>query len=65
MKSWKTTIAGVLTATGAICVALVAMLDDNSATIADWGNVVALISIAYGLIMARDNSVTSKKAGAK
>ena len=65
MKSWKTTSAAVLAVVIAICVALKAMWDGDAATVADWGYVATAIVTAIGLFFARDNSVTSKDAGAK
>lgn len=65
MKSWKTTAAGV----GAILVAagsaMSAMFDNDPATVADWGAVIAAVIAGIGLISARDNNVTSEQAGAK
>lgn len=64
MKSWKTTVAGI----GAILVAwgtaLTAMFDNDPTTVVDWGAVFAAVIAGIGLIAARDNDVTSEKAGA-
>jgi len=65
MTSWKTTAAGIgaiLTAAG---MALSAHFDGDSTTVADWGAVLAALIIGVGLIVARDNDVTSEEAKAK
>jgi hypothetical protein len=65
MASWKTTAAGIgaiLTAAG---MALSAHFDADSTTVADWGAVLAAIIIGVGLIVARDNDVSSEEAKAK
>lgn len=64
MSSWKTTAAGIGTMAAAIGVAVTAMFDNDPTTIADWGSVVAAIIAGIGLILARDNNVTSEQAGA-
>lgn len=64
MKSWKTTAAGVGAILVAIGSALTATFDTDPATVADWGAVVAAIIAGVGLIVARDNNVTSEQAGA-
>lgn len=65
MKSWKTTVTGIATILGAICMALVAQFDNNPDTVPNWGAVVTAITAGIGLIAARDNGVTSEQAGAK
>lgn len=65
MKSWKTTAAGVGAILVAIGAAMSAQFDADPATSPDWGAVIAAIIAGIGLIMARDNSVTSEQAGAK
>ncbi len=65
MKSWKTTAAGVAAAVAAIAVAAHAVLDGDPATVPNWEAVGAAVLGAVGLIFARDNSVTSEKAGAR
>ena len=65
MKSWKTTAAGVGAILVAVGAAMSAQFDADAATVPDWGAVLAAIIAGIGLIMARDNSVTSEQAGAK
>lgn len=65
MKSWRTTTAGILAIVTVVAAAFRAELDADPATVADWSLVVAAVVAGFGLIMARDNSVTSEVAGAK
>jgi hypothetical protein len=64
MKSWKTTVTGIAAIIVAIGSALIATLDSDPATVADWGAVVAAVLAGVGLVAARDNGVTSEQAGA-
>lgn len=64
MKSWKTTVTGIAAIVVAIGSALIATLDSDPATVADWGAVVAAVLAGVGLMAARDNGVTSEQAGA-
>jgi hypothetical protein len=41
------------------------MFDNNPATVADWGAVVAAVIAGIGLLAARDNGVSSEDAGIK
>lgn len=62
MKSWRTTIAGVssiLIAVGGILAAI------SHGAPPDWTAAIAAIVSGIGLIVARDNGVTSESAGAK
>lgn len=65
MKSWKTTVAGVLTAIIPVLNAVQAFIDGDPATVPDWGLAIAAVTAGLGLIFARDNSVSSEEAGAK
>ena len=65
MKSWRTTTAGILAIVTVVAAAFRAELDADPATVADWSLVIAAVVAGVGLIMARDNSVTSEVAGAK
>ena len=62
--SWRTTATGVLAILAAIATVLKAELDGDPATIADWGTAVAAVFAGIGLLVARDNKVTSEQAGA-
>lgn len=64
MKSWKTTAAGIAAALAAISTAAAAYLDGDPATEPQWGVVVAAMSAAVGLFMARDNDKRSEDVGA-
>jgi hypothetical protein len=64
--SWKTTLSGVLSIIVAVITFVATpMLDSDPATVPQWGPVLAVLSTAIGLLFARDNDVTSEKAGAK
>lgn len=65
MKSWKTTVAGILTALIPTLNAVSAFLDGDPLTIPDWGLAIAGITAGLGLLFARDNSVSSEDAGVK
>lgn len=64
MKSWKTTAAGIAAAIAAIATAASAFLDGDPTTEPEWGIVVAALSAAIGLFMARDNDKRSEDVGA-
>lgn len=64
MKSWKTTTAGIGAILIAVGGALTATFDNDPATVADWGAVIAAVIAGVGLLFARDNGVTSEQAGA-
>jgi len=49
----------------AVAGAVQLLTDADPSTQPDWNSVVAAVAAGVGLILARDNSVTSKKAGAK
>lgn len=66
MKSYQTTICGVLTliAAGISLVAL-PLLDNDPLTVANYGAFGAAIATAIGLFVARDNSKSSEDVGIK
>ena len=63
MKSWKTTTAGIGAILVAVGSALSSMFDNDPATVADWGAVVAAVIAGIGLLAARDNDKSSKDVG--
>jgi len=66
MKSWKTTLCGVLAAVAAgITLVAIPLLDNDPATTANWGAFAAALAAAAGLCFARDNSKSSEDVGAK
>jgi hypothetical protein len=65
MISWRTTALGICSILAAIAAAGKALLDTDPTTNPDWGLLVAAITAGVGLIVARDNRVTSEQAGAK
>lgn len=65
MKSWKTTTAGLIAAIVPMLTQIQYWLDDDPLTSPDWKIVTAGIAIGAGFFFARDNSITSEKAGAK
>lgn len=65
MASWKTTVTGICTIVVAIGAAIKALVDGDASTNPDWPTVISAVTAGIGLIVARDNSVTSEQAGAK
>lgn len=63
--SWRTTTAGLGAILVAIGSAVTAHFDSDPQTISDWGAVVAAIIAGVGLMLARDDKVSSESAGAK
>jgi hypothetical protein len=64
MKSWQTTIAGILSAITITLIPISALLDNDPATIANWAPVIPVWIVAIGLIQARDNNKTSEQVKA-
>lgn len=65
-KSWKTSLAGVCTiATAAITLIIKPLLDDNDATMPDWGEFIPILIAGIGALFARDANVTSEQQGLK
>lgn len=65
MKSWKTTVTGVAAILTAVGAALTALFDSDPNTTLDVAVTASAVMAGIGLILARDNSVTSEEAGAK
>lgn len=68
MKSWRTTVCGVLAAISGLIPQVIAMLDSDPNTTWTFEGIAAAVTgilIALGLVAARDNKVTSEEAGAK
>lgn len=65
LKSYRTTLMGIVAILSAIVSAATPLLDTDPATNPDWTSVSAAIAGGLGLIFARDNKVTSEEAGAK
>ena len=65
MTSMKTTLAGICAIVAAVAGALYALIDGNPNTNPDWTLTMGSIMAGIGLIVARDNNVTSEQAGAK
>ena len=65
IASYRTTILGVIATLTAITNAAQAIFDGDAATVFDLDTTVTAIAAGLGLIFARDNKVTSEKAGAK
>lgn len=65
LKSKHTTAAAVLAAAAAVLSCLAAVLDGNAETTPNWVETGALISVAYGLLAARDSNKSSEEVEAK
>lgn len=68
MKSWETTVAGLVAIVGVIVVFAILAFDGNPDTTPGFQEIVtAIVGLAagLGLIRARDNNKRSEDAGAK
>jgi len=63
LKSWRTTLTACILALDAIGHAVVATIDSNPLTTADWNSVIMQLVLAAGLLFARDASVSSQESG--
>ena len=63
--SWRTTTAGIAAIVVALGTAVGALFDADPLTLPDWGAVAAAVMAGIGLLAARDNKVSSERAGAK
>ena len=64
MKSWKTTAAAVIGFVVLLLNAATQILDEDPATNPDYGAIGTAGAALVGLLFARDNDVSSEKAGA-
>ena len=68
LRNWRTTVLGVISGLLIVLHALQAFLDDDPATVPDWGAAIEAISgivLAVALLFTRDANVTSEESGAK
>ena len=65
MKSWRTTVLGIIAALVILLTQAQAVLDDDPGTGVDWTKVTEALAILGIGVAARDNKVTSEQAGAK
>jgi hypothetical protein len=69
MRSWRTTLGGVLSfgsGIGLVCNAAKNFLDHGTLpTVTDWGVISTAFSLGWVAFHARDNKVSDEKAGAK
>ena len=61
MKSWKTTVAGILLIVGAVALQLGYLMDSDPETVFSIEAIMVAVTGA-GLFVARDNNVTSEEA---
>lgn len=65
-RSWRTTVLGLGAALVACWPLVIApLLDEDPATVPQWGLGIAALMGGLGLGAARDHGVSSEKAGAK
>lgn len=65
IKSWKTTLAGIMQFLILVWNQVQLLWDDDLATNPDWGMLFSSLIILIGLLTARDSNVSSEAAGAK
>lgn len=64
-RSWRTTAFGAAGALVALLgLVVMPLLDDDPATVANWAEALPIALTALGLGVARDNAVSSERAGA-
>ena len=63
--SWKTSTAGIALIVAAVATAVSHQFDADPVTVADWSAVIGLVVGGVAALFARDNDVSSEKAGAK
>lgn len=62
--SWRTNTLGFLTIIGAIVGYVKAAVDNDPSTIPDWPQTALGITAGWGLLVSRDNKVSSEEVGA-
>ena len=66
MSSWKTTVCGLsAVVVAALTFLVIPATDSNPATAMNWAGFGTAAATGIGLLFARDNKVSSEKAGAK
>ena len=66
MKSWKTTLCGILGVVAAgITMVAQPILDGDPSTLPQWGVFGTTVAAAVGLLFARDNDRSSEDVGAR
>lgn len=63
VKSWRTTLIGVLGGLVVIIPQVLKLLDADPDTLPDWNIIAATLAVMLGLSQARDNNVSSEAAG--
>ena len=58
VRNWKTTFMGIGTIIVALIGVAMSILDGNPATNPDWTVTIAALTAGWGLIMAKDSTVT-------
>ena len=58
IKSWKTTFMGIGTIIMVLIGVAISLIDGNPATNPDWTVTIAALTAGWGLIMAKDSTVT-------
>jgi len=65
MKSWQTTVFGIMTILAAVGLAGKAYFDGDPETVVNYEVLIAGVTAGFGLIFARDNNKSSEDAGIK
>jgi len=65
VRNTKTTVMAFLVAASALLQAVIAQIDNDPTTFADWNRTIELLLIAIGLLFARDGNKSSEDVGVK
>lgn len=65
MKSWKTTLGGVISQLPVLWSQISSLFDGNAATNPDWAILMGSLAIIWALFQARDNNISSEEVGIK